>query len=194
MTLPERFTTIPNSLAINIDSGRHLLDTTPREVIVYGMNTPYPDEIEGPLSSILLPRAQTTPQNNDEIIFELPKSYISLPKALNDAFSTENDRSSEFITDVFRGIGQKFYEIRYSGQGVPINLSYRQILVNREFFGFYVAPPLLMAVEGGNKNLDDTMNNSLEKMKVELVNAADTVKRQKRVLGLFSTLTAAIQG
>jgi len=171
---------------------QHAVTSDDIEVLVCNADISYPSGGNGPLRELILPRMEAVDTEGKEFngkVLRLPEDYLTLGGVLNESFSVMSPRSEEFLRGVLREIGTGLKRVRNAGQGIPKQLSYRQIIIQRDVDAFNILPPLEMETDERR----DGLAKLGELMLQECQNAAETSGRVAKLTDLFIDYFDAVQ-
>lgn len=123
----------------------HVIDkeTSNEFLLVNEMPTAIPEIIPVPLSEILLGKLGSAEKNGEIVnVFRLPDDYLPLSAVLNDASSSMSSRASSVAYGVFREIGHSLLRIHQLSGLIPVDLSYEDIIIERDVDKFKILPPV----------------------------------------------------
>lgn len=130
---------------LNIEGIRkHVIEAeTNRELILTEEESIYPENAPVSLQEIMLGKLGVAQFMDTEVeVFVLPQDYVWLGSVINDATSSESERAKTFLDGIFYEIGHSIRKIYDSSAHIPQDLSYNDIVIERDIIGFKLLPPV----------------------------------------------------
>lgn len=122
----------------------HVIDpTTHNEFLLVDEKSIFPEDPPIPLREILLGSLGVAQVADHEVeVYQLPNDYVGLASVLNDVASSNSSRAYQFAHGVFAEIGHSLDKIHRISSLIPLDLSYEDIIIERDVVNFRILPPL----------------------------------------------------
>lgn len=157
----------------------HVIDVeTGNEYLASNEPYIYPQAMPRCGLEMLLGRLGTATFEDEKVnVYVLPKDYVGFDQVLNDAVSSSSDRATNLGRAIFREIGKSIGKVYKNSKLVPVGMSYRDIIIERDVPGFKLLPPIeFVNIEDeetligfGKQFLDDLIHNSGNERRAQLV-------------------------
>jgi hypothetical protein len=170
----------------------HVYDTQSlKELLLLTEPSIYPEPTPPCVAEILLGKLGVATYGNRLVeAYQLPEDYVSLGSVLNDVASSNTRRANDYAKGFFFEIGHALHKIVTSTQLIPTELSYKDIIIERDVTNFRILPPVEFIKTDSNRADVELGEVLLD----ELQDSAGTEQRKALVAQAFEGYWEATRG